>query len=295
MGIRKVLICLIALIACSRVFAQDYEIRMTRAFETGERYELMASGSYSQQITMSSQGQVLRKSKKFISAKLEGIVTVLEVDELKREKKISLLVSKSMMYSNVNDREEEALPKGTQVIAQRRDGKKEFFIDGKIANEDIDDMLDIFITIPATQATDDDIYGTKERKNVGESWAVNSVNALKDLASDGMVVDLAKMEGSTKLERIVEVEGIKCLLLSASIEVSGVVPPLPSGLTVEKSNVSAIFTGEFPLDISIRPLSQIHKMTFEFVAKGKSSPDAPEVTLSMVSSKSGNIKARFIN
>ncbi len=295
MGIRKVLICLIALLACSHVFAQDYEIRMTRAVETGERYELIASGSYSQQITMSSQGQVLRKNKKFISAKLEGIVTVLEVDELKREKKLSLLVSKSMMYTNVNDKEEEALPKGTQVIAQRRDGKKEYLIDGKIANEDIDDMLDIFITIPATQATDDDIYGTKERKNVGESWEVNNVNALNDFASDGMVVDLAKMEGSTKLERIVEVEGIKCLLLSASTEVSGVVPPLPSGLTVEKSNVSAIFTGEFPLDISIRPLSQIHKMTFEFVAKGKSSPDAPEVTLSMDSSKSGNIKARFIN
>jgi hypothetical protein len=294
MGIGKVLICLIALLACSHVFAQDYEIRMTRAAEAGERYELIASGSSSEQMTMSSQGQVLRKNKKFISAKLEGIVTVLEVDELKREKKLSLLVSKSVMYTNVNDKEEEALPKGTQIIAQRRDGKKEFLIDGKIANEDIAKMLDLFITFPATQATDDDIFGTNERKKVGDSWAVNSVNALKDLASDGIVVDLAKIEGSTKLERIVEVEGIKCLLLSASIEVSGVVPPLPSGLTVEKSNVSAIIAGEFPLDISIRPLSQIQNMMLEVVAKGKSSPDAPEVTLFMDSRRSGNIKSRLI-
>jgi hypothetical protein len=295
MGIRKVLIYLIAFLACSHVFAQDYEIRMTRAAETGERYELIASGSSSEQMTMSSQGRVLRKNKIFISAKLEGIVTVLEVDELKQEKKLSLLVSKSLMYTNVNDKEEEALPKGTQVIAQRRDGKKEFLIDGKIANEDIAKMLDIFITIPATQVTDDDIFGTKERKNVGDSWAVNNVNALKDLASDGIVVDLAKMEGSAKLERIVEVEGIKCLLLSASIEINGVAPPLPSGLTVEKSNVSAILTGEYPIDISIRPFSQIHNMTMAFVAKGKLKPDAPEVALSLDSSKSGNIKARLIN
>ena len=163
MGIQKVLIYLIVLLACSRVFAMDYEIRMTRAAETGERYELIASGYSSEQITMSSQGQVLRKDNKFISAKLEGIVTVLQVDKLKREKKISLLVSKSVMSTNVNDNEEEALPKGTEVIAQLRHGKKEFLIDGKIANEDIAKMLDLFITFPTTKTTDDDIFGTKER------------------------------------------------------------------------------------------------------------------------------------
>ena len=60
MSIRKILIYLIVLLAYSRVFAQDYEIRMNRAAETGERYELIESGSSSEQMTMSSQGQIYK-------------------------------------------------------------------------------------------------------------------------------------------------------------------------------------------------------------------------------------------
>jgi hypothetical protein len=294
MGIRKVLICLIFLLVCSRVFAQDYEIHMTRAAKPGDRYELIASGSLSEQMTMSSQGQVLRNNKRFLSAKLEGIVTVLQVDELKREKILSLLVSKSVMSTNVNANKEEALPTGTQVVAQLRDGQKEFLIDGKAVSEDIAKMLDLFISFPTTQTTDDDIFGTKERKKVGESWTVNSIMAVKDLASDGVEVDLANIKGHTKLEKVVTVEGIKCLLLSAKMEISKLVPPLPSGLTVEKSNMSAIFSGEFPLDISIRPLSQKNNMSMEVLAKGKFSPDTPEVTLSTEMTKSGYEKYRFL-
>lgn len=294
MSIRGVLVCSILLLICSCAFVQDYELRMTRPTKVGREYELITSGSLSEQMTMSAQGEVLRSDKFSLTAKLEGIVTVLQVDELKRERKLRLLVSKSVMSMNGNINEEEALPKGTQVVAQLRDRRKEFLIDGKNVPEEIAKMLDLFISFPTTRVTDDDIFGTKERKKVGDSWAVNSMEAAKDLATEGINVDAENIKGSTTIEKVVVVDGKKCLQLSAKLEISMLAPPLPPGLTVEKSNMSAAFSGTFPFDTSIPRLSEGENMTMEVVAKGKLNPDSPEVTLSIKMMKSVQMKQKAL-
>ncbi|MGA2152676.1 MAG: hypothetical protein ABSG48_11075, partial [Geobacteraceae bacterium] len=189
MSIRIMVVCAILLITASRVFAQDYEIRLTRDAEAGEKYELTVSGSISKQMTMSSQGQVLQKNASSFTANLEGTVTVLEIDEMKREKKLSLLVSRCLVSSNGSTKEREALPKDTQVVAQIRDGQKEFLIDGNVVSRDIAEMLGILISLPISQATDDDIFGTKEHRKVGDSWPVNGVKGAADLSSKGIKVD----------------------------------------------------------------------------------------------------------
>lgn len=281
MSIRIVMLCTILLFTASRVIAQDYEIRLTRDSRAGEKYELTASASVSKQMTMSSQGQVLQKNASSITAKLEGTVTVLEIDEIKREKKLSLLVSRCLASANGSAEEREVLAKGTRVVAQIRNGQQEFLIDGVAVSNDIAEILGMLITLPISQATDDDIFGTKERRKVGDSWPVNGSKGAVDLSSKGVKVDPKDIKGSTKIEKLIAVGSTNCLQISSRIEMTNITAPLPGGMTVTKSDASATFSGEFPVDVSIRPLSEAMTVSMTFVAKGRPAPDAPEVTLTM--------------
>lgn len=294
MNFRGVMVCAVVLLTASHVFAQNYEIRLTRDVRAGEKYELAASGSLSEQMTMLAQGQVLHKDTTSITAKLEGTVTVLEVDELKRERKLSLVVSRCLMSTNGSTVEKEVLAKDTQVVAQLRDGQMEFLIDGKVVSKDIAKMLGLLISLPTSQTTDDDIFGTKERKKVGDSWAVNSSKGAADLSFEGIKVNADDIKGSTKIDKLLVVGGTNCLQLSSRMEISNILPPLPEGLTVTESNMSATFTGEFPVDVSMRQMSEGITMSMVLVAKGKPIPDAPEITLSMNMEESKHAKQKSI-
>lgn len=292
MSIYRVLIFGIALLAGSPVFAQDYEIRLTRPDKVGEKSEVIISGEMSEQMTMTSQGKILQEKKSSLSATFQGTTTVLKVDDLQRATELKLLVSKCHKKMDGNAAEEEVLAKGTQIVVRRRDSDMEFLIDGKVVSKDIAKVLGLFFSLPRSQVTDDDIFGTKERKKVGDSWAVNSKLAAKDGASAGIKVDAENITGSTKIEEVVVVSGKKCLRLSGKMELSNVAPPLPAGMAVEKSNMSVSFSGVFPVDTSIGRLSQKMTMTMALVAKGKPTPDAPETTVSVKMTKSMHMKLR---
>jgi len=292
MGVCRVVVGFIVLVASSHVFADDYEIRMSRPAKVGDAYELVASASSSEQVTFSTQGRLMGADKSFIAAKLECTVTVLQVDELDREKKVKLLVSKATMSTSKDGEQKEALPKGTQVVAQPGDGQEEYLIDGRVVPDEIAEMLGLFITFPTSQVTDDDVFGTKDRKRVGDSWAVNSIKAANDLAAEGLKVDPEDFEGSTTIEKAVVVDGIPCLTLSSKMELSKVEPPLPPEMTLEKSSMSAAYSGNFPVDTSLRRLSEKTNMTMEIVAKGEFAPNAPVVTMSVSAKHTTEVKQR---
>ncbi len=285
MRMRGLLVYGVVLLASSPLSAQNYQIRLSRDAKAGEKFELSASGSESEQLTMSTQGKVFKTENSFLDAKLDGTITVLEVDELMRESKLSLLVSRCMSSIDGNFNEQEALPEGTQVVAQLRDGKTEFLVDGNAATEEIAKILNLFIDLSHLAITDDDIFGTKESRTVGESWPINSALAAKgftrEAALRGLIVDKENIKGYTKIDKMVEVDGTKCLEINATMEMNNFALPLPSGLAIERSNIAGTFSGTYPVNVSMRSLSDGSKITMMLVAKGKLAPDSPEITLSI--------------
>lgn len=294
MSIYRVLIFTIVFLAGSPVFAQDYEIRLESAVKEGDKYEVNVSGELSEQMTSSSQGQVLGDKQSSFSATFEGTTTVLKVDELQRTAELKLLVSKCHKRMNGNTTDEEVLAKGTQVVMRRSDSNTEFLVDGKVVPKDIEKVLGVLFSLPQSKATDDDIFGTKDRKKVGDSWAMNSAKAANELPSAGLKADATDIKGSTKIEKVVTVHGTKCLRLSGKMEINKITPELPAGMIVEMSNVSTSFSGDFPIDSRIGRLVSKSTMKITFVAKGKPAPGAPEITLSMKHSKSRQIKRKFL-
>ena len=92
MSFHRILICAVAILAGSPVFAQDYEIRLTRPAKVGQKYETIITAEMSEHVTVSAEGRVVNEIKLSFSATFEGTVTVVKVDELQREVEILLLV-----------------------------------------------------------------------------------------------------------------------------------------------------------------------------------------------------------
>jgi len=294
MAVIRTTICILLVLACSTVFAQDYEIRLHRPQKAGDRYELTASGSMTEQMVLSGKQQVIRENRSSLSCELSGVVTVLETDAMMRDKTIRLVVSRCVLSGDGKSYENEVLAKGTEVIARLDKKRETFLIDDKPASPEVEKVLGLFFFPHTSEVTDDDVFGTRERKKVGDSWPVNSSVAARDLEDEGMRVKAENVKGSTTLEKVVDVDGIKCLHLSGNMELTGMDFPLPPGFTVEFSDMSAVLSGDFPVDTSIAPLSETGTMTMAFVGKGKPSPDSPEVTLSIEKSKSTEIRLRFL-
>jgi hypothetical protein len=294
MAVIRTTICVILVMVCSRVFAQDYEIRMERPEKAGVKYELTASGSESEYMTMSDPNQVIKEGKSSISGELKGLVTILETDEMMRESKIKLTVSRCAITIDGKDYENNVLTKGTEIIALLDKPKETFLIDNKPVPEEIGKFLSLFFTTNSSVLTDDDVFGTKERKKVGDSWPVNSTLAAKDLTGFEMPVAPEDVKGSTKLEKLVDVDGIKCLYLRGKLQINNMTPPLPPGFTIDLSNMTALFSGEFPVDTSIIPLSRMMTMTVTFSGKGKQGSDSAEVKIYVEQSQTAEERYKLL-
>ncbi len=283
-------ICTAAILAGSPVFAKDYEIRLTRPYKVGQSYEIKKTGHLIEQQKMVAQQRILKDEKSSLFATLEGTVTVLKVDEIHQGIEYKLIVAECRKRINENKNEEEVLPKGTQVLVN----KDEFLVEGKNVPEDIEKVLGLFFFIPSSKVTDDDVFGTKDRKKVGETWAANSAAAAKDLDADSVIVDKKNIKGNMTLKKVAVVNKIKCLHISGNMEINNIEMSLPQGMTLEKTSMSALFSGDFPIDTSIGRLSEQMNMKLEIVSRGKPSPDAPEITMTVKTEKVTSSKYNYL-
>ncbi len=296
MKCRTVLMSAVLLLAGFQLLAQDYEIRMSRESKVGEKYELTGTGSTSEDSTITGQGQVLQKQSSFLEAKLEATVTVLAVDSLKRESKVSLVVSRCQAMTNLKADTQDLLPKGTVVVAQlMANGKPEFQVDGKVVAKDVAKALGLFISLPTGKSTDDDMFGTQERKKIGDSWSVNSAKAAADLAEKEIKVSADNVKGQTTVEKLVETDGVKCLRLSCSMEASNVPVPLPPELKIEKATLSGTFSGDFPLDLARNRQAESAEITMSVLAKGRPAPEAPALTLLLKNKQIKKLQRKDLN
>ena len=286
-----VFVSALAVLACGRAHGQNYEIRLNRPSAVGNVYEFSAAASSLEQATVAVPGRAPRGTSSSITAKLRGTVTVLDVDALKRESRIRLMVTECLASLD-GAAEKELLAKGAEVIARRR----ETLVDGKEAPPEIAKVLELFISFPGTQVTDDDVFGTKERRKVGDSWSMDTAVAAQDLAARGIIVAPKDLRGSTKVETLIVVEGTPCLRLTAGMEASGIVPPaMPfARVTLEKSAMTAGFSGDFPVDARLDWLAMAVKVDTEIIARGEAADGGPEVTLTMKNARSVRMETKHL-
>jgi len=261
-------------------FADQYNIKLVRPEKVGDKYIFSGTATQFDEIKTSQGLNVLKQTKSFFSGQLETKVHVLPSNDNGGRTKLRLVVSKCSVIDG--SLEKELLKPGTEIISQLQEGEEVFTINNKPVPLAVENILAQFFSFGNSNITDDDVFGTKEAKKVGDKWPVRSDQMAKMLAEDGVIADLDKINGNTTLEKIIEVDGVKALHITGNVEIgSPSSTSLPSTLLVEKANVSVSFSGNYPIDTSLAPISDRLDMTMTFIGRRASPPDNSQVVVSL--------------
>jgi hypothetical protein len=279
-AVLPVLLFASALLAQTAPAAKDYAIKLHRPLKVGQKFAFSASGTTKGCMAQTLDGKT-RKQEEEHSAELVGVEEILAVDEKGGVTKVAITVEKCVKIEG--EAKTEAIPKGKTVIGQKVNGKKEWRVkdDPDPLSRDAVDVLELLVTLKAaTEATDDDVFGTTARQKVGDSWPVNAEAAAKDLKRLAPDLDKSDISGQVKLRGLMTVGGVECLEVTAELAVKNVAPPgLPAGVKAEKAEMKAELTIALPTDPSLPRLREAGAMTFVSVLKGKVGQEAKDMTV----------------
>jgi hypothetical protein len=252
----------VGLVFCTGARAQDYPIKLDRPFKVGDKFRVEATGTSKQSSTVTVDGEIVKREDIDFTAAYEAEETVLEVDDKGRATRVSIKVSK--LTRTEGEKTEDLVEPGAVVIAARPEKKKFFEINGRPAEAKTAKTLDLFITVGGQGPTEDEIFGTTERKKVGDSWSVDVEKAKADFqeSAGGRLEDL---EGKVKLDGVDkrpngEVERISAHLTAKFI------PPFPPGVTLDDSSMDLKSSGAYPVDEKAPRRMESLKMKIEFSA-----------------------------
>lgn len=236
--------------------AKDYTIKLHRPAQVGEKFRVELSGSEATTTARQVGDEEEAETEKW-SARLKGIVTVLKVSPLGGV--VKLQVNVESFTTTEGKFTDEALPKG--AVIRGEDGEDE----NRFENWDEDlkvasplregrtvEALKILFSFDEmdAQETDDDVFGTKEKKKVGDSWKLNPKALAVSAKRDKVTIDPKKATGKITLVGVVRVRGHECLEVKGQFTVKDVRPPvkLPRGLRLTKSEMTGRIHSKLPVD-----------------------------------------------
>lgn len=252
---------------------EAYVIRLARPKKVGDRYRLDAKGTRRDSQRLTVGGQPIGNEEKELSVHLVAAAKVLAVDAKSNATKIEYRVESCRKKTTSGQTTEtEVLPAGRKVIVESIGGETSFTTDpGKTLDTDTRDALKVVLSAHEPDSpTDDDIFGTRERQRVGDTWALNAAAAARDLSKKGLPVSAADVKGSVRLEGERTLDATKALEITARFRVEGMKVPVPEGTKLEKSVMEAVYNGLFPADPQSRDqLPEKLKIQMNLVMSGQ--------------------------
>ena len=293
---RKIVVLGMALVAGWNICAKSYRICLDRDYKTGDKYIYDVICTSTRDTVVKVKGRVVNKGSRSLNTILESTATVMAVDELQRPSKLKIIISKFAM--SARGKSKNILPAGTEVIAELKNNKKVYLINNKPANDQIAKILDLFVTMSKAKYRDNDIFGTKDLKKLGDTWPVNTEKAAEDLSSAKLKVSPSSIKGVVKFARINKVEGKEFLDITARMTISDMpAPPFPPNMKVVKTGMTLEFGGEVPADAdprTMQPLISNGKMVIKIVSEGKLKPNLPISTLIITTTKNVKESKKFL-
>lgn len=226
------------------VAAKDYKIKLDRPAKVGDRYRTWVTATKKEGLTISKDGTVLRQNDKTEKTTLQGVVSVQKVDKAGKLLKLQLKVEKF-----VDAKGDELLKKGDVVIAETIEKKTTYRLSEGTLSDDIKKRLSVVLKTKTRDGpSNDEAYGTKYRKKIGDSWKINSQAAGKSLK-----IAPKAISGSVKLEAVEKFEGHECLRISMKARITeyGGEQLAKQGFEIKSLDFTVALTGLHPTDQKI--------------------------------------------
>ncbi|MFQ5732288.1 MAG: hypothetical protein ACE5KM_10075, partial [Planctomycetaceae bacterium] len=252
--------------------AKDYQIKFSRPDKAGKKYRIKTEITKKQSVTVSKDGNVIQKKVENVKATLQAVVLIDKVDKDGAPLKLTITIEKFG-----DDKGDTLLKTGTVVTAQSLEGKTIYRIGEEALDKKPRDILsDIIKTKTRNSLKDDDVFGSKQRRKVGESWSMNTAAAIKDFKA--MKMEIEGVSGTVKLEGVETHGGHKCLRVSMKIDIKKV-KTLPDteafekqGLKLESGSLKMTTGGLLPVDVKLDSPKRTMSMTMNMKIVGVKGP-----------------------
>lgn len=251
------------------LISKEYTIILHRPAKVGDQHRVEISGTESNTVTRKVGNMEDTEERKW-SAKLKGTVTVLKVNKVGSVMQMKLKVDS---FAITEDKfTEEALDKGTVIKGERKDDKDRFELwdeESKLGvplqDGTMVDVLKLFFSLDNAEEndTDDDAFGTEDKKQVGDSWNINAEALAESAKNDKVEIDPKKVSGKMTLAGMVKAGGHKCLEIKGQFTVKDLKAPadFPRNLRVTKSEMSGRVHSTIPVDTSLPEVENNSVMT----------------------------------
>lgn len=278
-------LCTLAFTASPLAPPQAFEIRLDRPLKAGQRFKVSVTAHQLQEMSVESAGKKVRNDRKEFDVEYSGEETILEVGSNGKVVKASHQIETLLKISD--GKKKSLLDKGTVVVAFQREKKPVFEIAGVAAADDMAEALAVVMeTSDPDTAGDDEMFGTRDRKKVGEKWKIDGEKfAARSLKDYGLRV--TEVSGEFILKESIPTTAGENLVITGVIKGKPNLPISP-GFTLKESTMEVKLSGIFPADSSLPRREESEEITFQVVATGKPKADGPEVefkTLMQRSSK----------
>jgi len=156
-----------------------------------------------------------------------------------------------------------------------------FSIDGKPVSEIAAGALSNLYKLENEGMDMEKVFGSGDKKAVGETWKINSKVAAEGLLKQKVSISPEDIEGSMTLKEVVEHKGIKCLRIEGKLILKKIPAPLPPGFTNTGSGGEMTMSGLFPADNVRQPVFLSSSSSFKSQASGENREGAKiDITVS---------------
>ena len=256
------------------LIAQEYQVDFDFKARVGDAYRVRTEGSNEGAMAARRGGQTLQQRSRSQEWEFDGDVTITAVSKRQLPLRAELIVRRFTLA--MNGSEKTLVPARTKVIASVKDGKDSFVADGQPVSPEATKMLKRVIDLDDGGMTNQQGFGPKTPKKVGDQWSADIDALIKDAKAEDLEIGADNIQAHTQFEKAALVDGKKALHFVITGKMKDVKPPLPDGVKITESEMSFEIRPVYPEDGSSPPLRESGKIVQRIVTE---SPQQPGVEL----------------
>jgi len=241
-----------------------HQIVLHRPHRVGDRAELTlrAQSVTTQRITI--EGQEVQNDVDSLDIVLVADGVIQEVDERGKATKTEYTVRQC---TTGGDQPRELLPAGSVIVvtAVPPPGDGTITLRGGELTEEQIKRIDLVVSTTVSPVDDDELFGSEEPRAIGDTWAVDSNLAARDLSKiENLTFAADNVEGGTTFTALETVDDVPCQRLEATMRAQGFeLTGLPEGATPQDASLELQMSGALPLDTSIPRLRSDEAMRMQ--------------------------------
>ena len=250
------------------LLGQDYAVRLAATNRAGQKYQVSSKCSEYRINALYSDGSLLKQEAETNVWRLMATVEVVAVNDKGRatELRVSIkdFVEIDALKTNV------LFTAGTEMKAVMQPKGVEFQAGGKAISPKLNGLLSSLVEVKSpSEPTDDQIWGTLDKKKMGDTWKPNLELAVQYMQQDSYKIDPKSVEAKMKLSSIVETNGVKCLQVQGQLNAPSVGVNVARGMVVRNASLNVELSGLFPVSPDKSCLQNTERAVFNMTALGK--------------------------